>query len=228
MVALIDFAAFSIHLSSLTTGIRLFAKCSVLCQVLFVEHSAKPSLLSVPLGKVLLSITTTFTESWTLDTGKHSAKSALPSANYSAKSDSWQRVVSSHLQPTAVIFVEYRASTLGKATSLPSGLSNTRQIELYRVPSMDTRKSIFLFFSFPAQTFCGMFIQYLNVDVPFFRLTCVLGTRQRSNLCRVPPNALGKGIDIGARWRPLCRVSPNWSVPILWDSNVIQLLVPGG
>jgi hypothetical protein len=88
MVALIDFAAFSIHLSSLTTGIRLFAKCSVLCQVLFVEHSAKPSLLSVPLGKVLLSITTTFTESWTLDTGKHSAKSALPSANYSAKSDS--------------------------------------------------------------------------------------------------------------------------------------------
>jgi hypothetical protein len=33
-----------------------------------------------------------------------------------------------------------------------------------------------------------------------------LGTRQRSNPCRVPPSALDKGIDKGAHWLSLCRV----------------------
>jgi hypothetical protein len=35
---------------------------------------------------------------------------------------------------------------------------------------------------------------------------CGLGTRQRLLLCRVPPNALGKGTDKGARFWSLCRV----------------------
>jgi hypothetical protein len=37
------------------------------------------------LGKVLLSVTTTFIESRTLSTGRHSTKTALPSAKHSAK-----------------------------------------------------------------------------------------------------------------------------------------------
>jgi hypothetical protein len=35
------------------------------------------------------------------------------------------------------------------------------------------------------------------------------GTRQRSKLCRVPPSALSKETNKGARWWPRCRVSPN-------------------
>jgi hypothetical protein len=51
--------------------------------VLFIGHSAKTS--SATLSKVLLSITTTFTESRTLGTRRHSTKSSLPSAKHSAK-----------------------------------------------------------------------------------------------------------------------------------------------
>jgi hypothetical protein len=68
---------FSIH--PYTTGIRLFAECLALCRVFFfVGHSTKKSLPSAALGKVLLSATTTFTESRTLGIGKHSAKRSIP------------------------------------------------------------------------------------------------------------------------------------------------------
>jgi hypothetical protein len=69
----------------ITTGIRLFAECSTLCRVLSIGHSAKKSLLSAALGKVPLSVTTAFTESRTLGTGRHSAKTSLLSAKHSAK-----------------------------------------------------------------------------------------------------------------------------------------------
>jgi hypothetical protein len=52
-----------------TTGTRLFVECSSLCRVHFFKHSAKNSLPSAALGKVLLSVTTTFTESRTLGIG---------------------------------------------------------------------------------------------------------------------------------------------------------------
>jgi hypothetical protein len=45
--------------------------------------------------------------------------------------------------------------------------ADTRQIELWRVPFVDTRQSLFLFFSFPTQTFCDMFLHYLDLHVPF-------------------------------------------------------------
>jgi hypothetical protein len=51
-----------------------------LCRVLFVGHSAKKYLPSAALGKVLLSVTTAFIESRTLDTEIHSAKKSLSSA----------------------------------------------------------------------------------------------------------------------------------------------------
>jgi hypothetical protein len=58
-----------------------------LCRVLFVGHSAKKPLLSAALGKVLLSVTSSFTERRTLGTEIHSAKKPLPlpSAEHSAK-----------------------------------------------------------------------------------------------------------------------------------------------
>jgi hypothetical protein len=68
-----------------------------LCQVLFIGHSAKQSLPSVALGKVVLLVTTMFTVSRTLGTGKHSAKKSLSCAKLLANLDSRQRSVSSRL-----------------------------------------------------------------------------------------------------------------------------------
>jgi hypothetical protein len=51
-----------------TIGIRLFAECRRLCRVLFIGHSAKPTLPSAALGKVLRSVNSLFTECRTLGT----------------------------------------------------------------------------------------------------------------------------------------------------------------
>jgi hypothetical protein len=53
-----------------------FARC------LSLESGSLPS---AALGEVLLSVKTTFTESRTLGTSRHSAKTALPSAKHSTK-----------------------------------------------------------------------------------------------------------------------------------------------
>jgi hypothetical protein len=97
-----------------------FAECSVLCRVLSIGHSAKTSLPSVALDKVLLSVTTSFTESRTLGTEIHSAKKSLSSAKHSANGGARQRAVSSRPKLAAVIFAERQASALDKETSLPS------------------------------------------------------------------------------------------------------------
>jgi hypothetical protein len=55
-------------------------------------------LSSAALGKVLLSVTTTFTESRTLGIGIHSAKTSLPSAKHSTHSDA------SVKGPSAVVY----------------------------------------------------------------------------------------------------------------------------
>jgi hypothetical protein len=86
----------------------------VLCRVLSVGHSAKKFLPSAALDKVQLSVLTAFTESRILSIERHSAKTTLPSAKHSATPDSRQRVVSSRLYLTAIIFAECRALTLGK------------------------------------------------------------------------------------------------------------------
>jgi hypothetical protein len=71
-------------MSTLTTGIRAFAECRRLCRVLFIGHSAKKTLPSAALGKVLRSVKSLFTECRTLGTSKHSAKTALPSFKHLA------------------------------------------------------------------------------------------------------------------------------------------------
>jgi hypothetical protein len=59
------------------------------------------SLSSAALSKVLLSVTTAFTESRTLGTEK-----SLPSSKYSANDSAQQRAVSSRIKLTTVIFAE--------------------------------------------------------------------------------------------------------------------------
>jgi hypothetical protein len=53
--------------------------------VLFIGHSAKKTLPSAALGKILRSVKNLFTERRTLGTEKHSAKIALPSGKHSTK-----------------------------------------------------------------------------------------------------------------------------------------------
>ena len=53
--------------------------------MLFIGQSAKKTLPSAALGKVLRSIKSLFTECGTLGTEEHSAKTALPSGKHSAK-----------------------------------------------------------------------------------------------------------------------------------------------
>jgi hypothetical protein len=77
------------------------------------------------LGKVLLSVTTTFTESRTLGIGKHSAKTSLPIVKHSANGNAQQRAVSRRLKLTAVIFAESRVLAVGKKSSLSSAPRST-------------------------------------------------------------------------------------------------------
>jgi hypothetical protein len=86
----------------------------------FVGHLTKKPLSSGALGKALLSVTTAFAESRTLDTGTHSAKIPLPSAKHSPKRVSRQRTVSRCLKLTVVIFAESRVLALGKESSFSS------------------------------------------------------------------------------------------------------------
>jgi hypothetical protein len=142
--------------SSCTTVIRLFVGC------FFVGHSAKTSLPIVALGKVTLSVTTTFTESRTLGIDRHSAKRSLPSVNARQKTtlDKW---------PSAAVIADgcYLCRAPGTGTRQSSFFaecrpSDTRQTMLCRVSILDTRQSIFfIFFSFLNQTFCGLFLHYV-------------------------------------------------------------------
>jgi hypothetical protein len=68
----------------LTTGIRPFAECRRLCRVLFIGHSAKPTLPSAALGRVLRSVKRLFTERRALGIAKHSAKTVVPRVKHSA------------------------------------------------------------------------------------------------------------------------------------------------
>jgi hypothetical protein len=46
--------------------------------------------------------------------------------------------------------------------------ASTRQTMLCRVSYLDTWQSIFPFFSFSSQTFCGLFLHYVDLHVPFW------------------------------------------------------------
>jgi hypothetical protein len=52
--------------------------------VLFIGHSAKSTLPSAALDRVLRSVKRLFTECRALDTAKHSAKTVLPNVKHSA------------------------------------------------------------------------------------------------------------------------------------------------
>jgi hypothetical protein len=83
----------------------------------FAGHSTKKSLSSAALGKVLLSVTTAFTESRTL--GKEIFVECQTLENGSAR----QRVVNRRLKLTTIIFAKSRVFALG---NVECPLSDTR------------------------------------------------------------------------------------------------------
>jgi hypothetical protein len=56
----------------------------------------------------------------------------------------------------------------GSRQKAVSGRLQLTTVSLCRVSYVDTRQSIFLFFYFGHQTFCGMFLHYVDLHVPFW------------------------------------------------------------
>jgi hypothetical protein len=158
----------TIHLRISTTGIRGFAECRPLCRVPFVGHSTKKALPRAALGKVRLSATSLFIECWTLGRGPHSAKTLLRSVKHSAKWALGKGPSAAVPKLTAVSLCrEPRVGTRQRVFFAECQIVGTRQRTLCRVSSLDTRQSIFLFFYFVYQTFCGMFLHYVDLHVSF-------------------------------------------------------------
>jgi hypothetical protein len=115
----------------------------------FVGHSAKKALSRATLGKVRLSVMSWFTECRTLGTRTHSAKTCLPSIKHSAKVALGKRPSAAVLKLTAVSLCrEPRIGTRQRGFFAECHVFGTRQRTLYRVSSLDTRQTIFLFFTF--------------------------------------------------------------------------------
>jgi hypothetical protein len=73
------------------------------------------------------------------------------------------------LKLTAVTFCrEPRTGTRQRGFFAECLVFGTRQRRLCRVSSVDTRQTIFLFLHFGHQTFCGMFLHYVDLHVPFW------------------------------------------------------------
>jgi hypothetical protein len=140
-----------------TTRIRGFAESSALCWVLFVGHSAKKPLSSAALGKVLLSVMTAFTKSRALSIEIHSAKAALGKGP-SAAVYSWRPLGFAERWPLA----------LGKEASLPSVNRLTLDKECFAECHPRTLGKVYFIFFFSQPNFCGMFLHYVDLHVPFW------------------------------------------------------------
>jgi hypothetical protein len=93
-----------------------------LCRVLFIGHSAKLTLPSAALGKVLRSVKSLFPECRTLGTAKHSAKTALPSVKHSANIALGKGPLATVYSWRPSVFAECQISGTRQRESLPSVL----------------------------------------------------------------------------------------------------------
>jgi hypothetical protein len=142
---------------------------SLFVEYFFIGRSVKKTLSRAALGKVLRSVKSLFTERGTIGTEEHSANTALSSGKHSTKTMLGKRVVSDCLQLTAVslcrgpkvgtrqsrFFAECQISGTRQRGSLPSAFSG------------HSAKHFFIFY-FRNQTFCGTFLHYVDLHVPFW------------------------------------------------------------
>jgi hypothetical protein len=132
----------TLHISSFTTGIRGFAECCILCRVPFVGHSAKKTLPSAALDKVMLSAQggTRQRQVCRVSNTRQRGLSANPSAAVP--------------ELTAVSLCrESTAGTRQRGFFAECHIVDTRQSTLCRVSYLDTRQIIFLFFKFCLSNF---------------------------------------------------------------------------
>jgi hypothetical protein len=134
------------------------------------ESGPLPSAFYRTLGKVLRSVKSLFTECRTLGTAKDSSKTALPSVKHSAKMALGKGPLAAVYSWRPSVFAEGQKPACGKVFSLPSVKYLALGKEsLYRVSSVDTRQSIFLFFLFWPPNF----LWYVPT---LCRPTCTIGT----------------------------------------------------
>jgi hypothetical protein len=90
-------------------------------------------------------------------------RASLPSARHSAQDPTRQRLVWVALGkgPSAAV------PKLTVVSLCREPRVGTRQRTLCWVSSLDTRQNIFSFFYFVSQTFCGMFLHYVDLHVSF-------------------------------------------------------------
>jgi hypothetical protein len=149
-----------------TTGIRAFAEWQALCRVLFIGHSIKKTLPRAALGKEDFAESRTRQSPalgkeriyWVRDTRHREAlgKYYFAERQTLGKDGARQRAVSGRLQLTAVSLC--RGPKVG-----------TRQSRFFAECQIyGTRQSTFLFFYFGHQTFCGRFLHYVDLHVPFW------------------------------------------------------------
>jgi hypothetical protein len=120
------------------------------------------------LGKVRLSATSLFTECWTLGTGHHSAKTRLPSVKHSVKAALGKGPSAAVPELTAVSLC--REPWVGTRQRVLCRVPTCRHSTKDSLPSVFSRHSvkyIFIFFDFVSQTFCGMFLHYVDLHVSF-------------------------------------------------------------
>jgi hypothetical protein len=111
------------------------------------------SLSSAALSKVLLSVMTAFTESRTLGTRvPNTRRTEMLGKGPSVAIYSWRPLTLSSAGPW-------------HSTNLQT---DTGQNMICWMSTMDTRQSIFLFFSFPNQTYPIMFLHYVDLRIPFW------------------------------------------------------------
>jgi hypothetical protein len=81
-----------------------------------------------------------------------------------------QRAVSGRLKMTAVNLCRgSKVGTRQRGFFAECQLDDTRQRPLYRVPFLALGKvHFYFFFNFGNQTFCGMFLHYVDLHVPFW------------------------------------------------------------
>ena len=112
-----------------------------LCRVLFVGHSAKKSLSSIALDKVLLLVTAAFIESRILGKEIFAEWQTL---------GEWRRSVKGRQRPSTTdgryLCRAPSFSTRQRSLFAECLTPDTRQSMLCRVLSLDTRQSIFYFF----------------------------------------------------------------------------------
>jgi hypothetical protein len=101
------------------------------------------SLPSAALGKVLLSVTTMFTKSRTLSTGKHSARNLCQVPNIRRTATLGKRAVSRRLKLMVVIFAESQVLALGKEASVPFFCGILLHYVDLHVPFYHNYKSVF-------------------------------------------------------------------------------------